>query len=279
MKASYLIVAFLLSLSIALQSQTVDSIKVEQAGDFIKIRYKILNSTPEQVYRVKVLCSMDGGLNTEIRSISGDVGDMVAGGKPEYWILWDVLKDVEELKSVEFIVRAELVKDLSAFNGKEIDWTKKRFHLMLAANLPGPQSGLRISYMGNWGFSAAILYGKAGLQSGYIKGADPSDPHPKVPYIGLGLTKRLVKKDNFQMHLMVGSSISKFFIQDFTASTFYTETCIGYNLGFTFDIKRFSFSLGTSFFSKDKAENQSHTDDLGIHSSSGYFDAGFGIKF
>ena len=62
-------------------SQKVDSIKVEQSGDFIKIWYKILDSEPGQTYRVKVLCSINGGLNTELRSISGDAGEQVADRK------------------------------------------------------------------------------------------------------------------------------------------------------------------------------------------------------
>ena len=77
-KLSFLLILFVCSIQISL-SQKVDSINVEQTGDFIKIRYKIADSKPGQVFRVKVLCSINGGLNTEIESVSGDTGDQVAG--------------------------------------------------------------------------------------------------------------------------------------------------------------------------------------------------------
>ena len=91
MKKLFSFVIIAIMFSSYLNSQSVDSIKVEQSGDFIKIRYKILNSAPDQIYKVKVLCSINGGMNNEIRSITGDVGDHVVGGKPEYWVIWDVL--------------------------------------------------------------------------------------------------------------------------------------------------------------------------------------------
>jgi hypothetical protein len=105
-------------------SQKVDNITVVQSGDLINIRYKILNSSSAQLFRVKVLCSLNGGLNTEIRSFSGDAGDNVAGGRSDYLVVWDVLKDVDEIKSVEFIVRAELISDNSAIYQNEIPVVK-----------------------------------------------------------------------------------------------------------------------------------------------------------
>jgi hypothetical protein len=260
--------------SFSLKSQTVDSIKVEQAGDFIKVRYKILNSTPDQVYRVKVLCSLNGGMNTEIRSISGDVGDLVAGGKPEYWVVWDVLKDVEELKSAEFIVRAELIKDLSEISkGKDIEWAKKRFHMMLAGDYPGPKVGIRIGYAGSWGIFAVFTYGKIGLR----KDAHvTSIPQWTIPYFGLELTKRIVNRKNFQMHLTAGPSLTTLLFFTNTTDSFYKKKFIGLSCGLNFDIKRFTLSLGqvTSIVGDYERKN-----DLWCPAVYTHINAGFGIRF
>jgi hypothetical protein len=48
-------------------------------------------------------------LQSVLNSLSGDYGDNVVGGRQEYMVLWDVLKDVDEVKSVDFSVRAELL--------------------------------------------------------------------------------------------------------------------------------------------------------------------------
>jgi len=92
-------------------AQKVDNIKVEKSGDVVTIRYQIPNSTSSQVFRVTVLCSVNGGVDEVLRSVSGDTGVNVKGGKNEYSVYWDVLKDKDEVKSAEFIVRVELISD------------------------------------------------------------------------------------------------------------------------------------------------------------------------
>lgn len=131
--------------------QKVDSIKVEQAGEFIKIHYKIINSNPGQFFRVTVLCSINGGLKSELKSLVGDFGDNVVGGKPGYTVLWDVLKDVEEVNSVDFSVRAELTKDDSPVRKEKEN--KNNFNIMPVIQVPGPGFGIRLGYMGKAGFS------------------------------------------------------------------------------------------------------------------------------
>lgn len=48
------------------KGRTVDSIVIEQAGDMIKVHYKLLNSTPDQIFRISVLCSINGGFYASI---------------------------------------------------------------------------------------------------------------------------------------------------------------------------------------------------------------------
>ena len=107
------ILLFLGFISNSLFGQTIDSVKAEQIGELVKIHYRISNSTTDQTYQVTIVCSINGNLNTEIKSIFGDVGQ-VRGGKNEYLIIWDVFKDVEELQSADFTVRAVLLSDKSA---------------------------------------------------------------------------------------------------------------------------------------------------------------------
>jgi hypothetical protein len=246
-----------------IKCQTVDSIKVEQAGDFIKIRYKILNSTPDQVYRVKVLCSINGGMNTEIRSISGDVGDMVAGGKPEYWVVWDVLKDVEELKSAEFIVRAELVKDNSTVAAK-VPKSKgpptHKFHLMPSLQLPGPGYGLRFGYMGKVGFSLQYIMtsGKKIL----VRGSNYDGPNPRLDRFSIDFTGRIINKKTFQTHLLIGSTVGEWI-------SHYPDDPTDWNLhitggvdaGFGFYLHRIAFFVtGSRYFPSMTEEDDVITD-------------------
>ena len=192
-------------------SQKVDSIKVEQSGDFIKIRYKILNSSPDHIYRVRVLCSINGGLNQEIKTVTGDVGDQVMGGKSEYWVVWDVLKDVEELTSAEFVVRAELVnKDITSSKAKK---NTKAFSLQPVLQIPGPGFGARFGYMGKAGISLLFSTSKA-----VIKGGTDYDGDPRITRFGINLTARLSSRDDNQIHLIVGPTVSKCVIEEVSQS-------------------------------------------------------------
>jgi hypothetical protein len=86
------------------------------------------------------------------------MGDMVQGGKPEYWVLWDVLKDVDELKSADFIVRAELKEPLKQPKSKQ-----PIFNLAPAIQFPGPGFGARFGVMGKFGVSLQFISWKADL--------------------------------------------------------------------------------------------------------------------
>ncbi|MFC2113947.1 hypothetical protein ACFLRI_01210 [Bacteroidota bacterium] len=110
-KKSFLLSLFLIC-SMSLLSQTIENVQAEQIGELIKIHYQIVNATKDQTFQVKIVCSINGNLNTEIKSVFGDVGE-VRGGKKEYLIIWDVFKDVEELQSADFTIRALLISNKS----------------------------------------------------------------------------------------------------------------------------------------------------------------------
>jgi hypothetical protein len=256
----------LLGFAIFLNAQTVDSIKVEQAGELIKVHYKILNSNPSQVFRVTVYCSINGGLQSVIKSLSGDFGDNVMGGRSDYLVLWDVLKDVDEVKSVDFSVRAELVKDYSAIDKSNTRIvSKKRVHVFLVAGGPGPKFGAKIGYMESWGIAGMYVIG------GEIDNFDFSTPVSNFA-ASLNLTKRIINANNFKLHLFSGVIVSKFLVEN-AGVIIGNESCAGIEWGVISSIHNFSFSFGISNFKDDRGE--------GLYISGDEFvgNAGFGWRF
>ena len=289
MRKKLLIIVFL-GIAAILSSQSVDSIKVEQTGDYIRIGYKILGSIPGQVYRVKVLSSINGGLNSELRSVSGDVGENVQGGKDEYFVVWDVLKDVQELEAAEFIVRAELTGDVVSNNGKQnneetLKWSKKGFNLMLASEFPGPKAGFRIGYMRSFGLSFQFVYGKTLLKEeqtvipilGPPTGTVSYEPDPQ-PSIGLDITKRIVNLNSFQMHLIAGAQRTRLIFYNSQASEtpYQVEKVYGPEFGLACGIKNFAFSVLLTHF--DPGQIEKSTDFLGV-SPFTYISSTIGIRF
>jgi len=261
-----LLIIILLGVTVLLRSQTVDSIEVEQAGDFIRIGYKILNSTPSQVYRVRVLCSINGGLNTELRSVSGDTGDNVQGGKQEYFVVWDVLKDVEELNSADFIVRAELVSDKSPERTKK---SNRNFIVMLPTQLPGFGYGIRTGYSGAFGISAQFISGK----TVYLPDHTDRDIF-RLNRFSLDLSSRLVNNEAFQLHLLTGISVGQNVIEDENGGniSYPVHMSPGVEGGLLFCHKRIVYSLSLARQFPDMVEEGTaitkHT----------YLGIGFGLR-
>jgi hypothetical protein len=263
--------------------QKVDGIKTEQSGDFIKIRYKLLDSKPGEVYRVTILCSINGGLKTELESISGDAGDQVPGGRSEYWVIWDVLKDVDELKSADFIVRAELLNaEKSAdktgntvpntVNESETEyWAKKRFNILLSFMGPGPKSGLRFSYMGSWGISGQFVTGKT--EKGEVSYVPPASP-----MYGFDITKRAINRNNIQMHMMLGVQRASLLFHDpgITSSPYMMEDVAGPEFGFLFGVSRLTFDFTVTRF--DPGQVEKGTDFMAV-SPFTYVSFGLGVRF
>lgn len=250
-------------------SQKVDSIRVEQSGDFIKIRYKILDSEPGEIYRVKVLCSINGGLNTELRSISGDAGDQVPGGKPEYWAVWDVLKDVDEVKSVDFIVRAELVESY-----KSRSENTKIFNFSGSVQVPGPTFGARLGIMGKFGVSLHFTRGLAVLHDEPLYNEEPV-----FNRYSLDFTSRLINKNNTQLHLLTGLTVGNAIILE-TYSTadpyggsqshFKKSLTPGPELGLAFCTKRLIFTAtGTKLLTGMTEDGKSISQNFYIALSAG----------
>jgi len=96
-----------------MHAQTVENIRVESEGENIKISYRIGGSSDAQLYNVTLTCSMDGGTRFEPKTVIGDVGENIRGGRSFYTVIWDVFEDVEQVGNAEFFVKVDLVSDMS----------------------------------------------------------------------------------------------------------------------------------------------------------------------
>lgn len=270
MKKIVFCLIFLMVLLPFINGQSVDSIKVEQAGDLIKINYKILNSTSYQTFRVSVFCSINGGLEARLRSISGDFGDNVVGGRDDYMILWDVLKDVEEVNSVDFSVRAELISDNTPKAHGRLDksnpayWQRERVFIMFSGAVGQGYflAGGRIGYMGNWGFSLSTLAGKKKFSTYYDGKTDYS-----CTFTQLDITKRIMNKNTTQLHVIAGIALG-----DHEGKVNpQPEFKWGYDLGIIAGVNRASFYAGYSSLLKPLADGDSN--------GTSSFNFGIGIRF
>ncbi len=84
--------------STALVAQDFKSITAKQLGEKINIEYAISGESLGQTFNVTPFYSLDGGKAfLPMKSVKGNVGANVSGGKDQI-IIWDVLKDMSELK-------------------------------------------------------------------------------------------------------------------------------------------------------------------------------------
>jgi len=267
MKKYFILITLLIGLVSITFCQTVDSIKVEQAGAFIKVRYKILNSNANQVFRVTVLCSINGGLQSVLTSLSGDFGDNVVGGRAEYMVLWDVLKDVDEVKSVDFSVKAELIKDLSVKSNSEGKaLSDRKFYVFFVGGGSGPKYGGKIGYMGSWGITAMYVMGKI---------EDPSNDFGSTEVSAfasnLNLSKRIVNANNFNLHLNIGIAVAKFPQRNYESMVITTEDLsIGGGAGISFSIKRLAFSIDFNSFPVGQKYGEIEGDNTFLYIGLGY---------
>jgi hypothetical protein len=229
----------LLGFASFLNAQTVDSIKVEQAGDLIKIHYKILNSTQYQTFRVTISARINGGLESKLVSLIGDVGENVQGGKSDYIVIWDVLKDVEEVTSVDFSVRAELLKDDTPKAEKKRNVKGRGIYVLAVGELPKIGYGGRVAITGSWGISMSWVLGKVGPSSELI--------NLEVPewVWSIDLTKRIVNKKDFRMHLYAGVDNSTYpeYYSD-VEGRYWKDHFTGIDGGIICNYKMLAFSLG-----------------------------------
>ncbi|MBN2681673.1 MAG: hypothetical protein JXR58_04140 [Bacteroidales bacterium] len=150
-----IIAVLLVFMSVLSFSQEVQDIVTTQNGEKIDVSFKVSNSNSKQVFNVTLFCAIDGKEKIELKSVSGDVGSNIAGGKDSYKITWDVLKDVDELNSAEFFVKIVLAKDDSKLKVekpvKEVQSEKAHPWYVGYNGSTFLGFGLRAGYLGKYG--------------------------------------------------------------------------------------------------------------------------------
>jgi hypothetical protein len=294
MKNIYILLIILIFSVRPASSQKVDNIKVEKSGNIVNIRYQIPNSNSRQVFIVTVLCSVNGGVDEVLRSVSGDVGDHIVGGKSEYSVYWDVLRDKDEVKSAEFIVRIKLIADNSAnsvnpvapdtpvtsASNKKINDTgfdRKRFNVLTTMAFQGPKYGAMFGFLGNWGIYLDIVVGETTKSSDADSNANPLTI-PSFPVYSCAITKRIYNQNAVQAHLALGIANSQFvFYQKInTMYSFTNETLVGPEFGIVVGVKGGSLMLTYSQFDPSSVEQDSNMSNW---STLRLVTLGFGVRF
>ncbi len=101
------------TLGVQLNAQQVSNVRPEKNGEKITVYYQIDNATSKQFFEVSISASTPDGKTIHIKSVTGDVGKNIQGGRNQYMAEWDVLKDIANLGSADISVKAVLIKDLS----------------------------------------------------------------------------------------------------------------------------------------------------------------------
>ncbi|NBC82631.1 MAG: hypothetical protein GVY19_04535 [Bacteroidetes bacterium] len=148
------------------KAQDISSVQARQQGEKIVITYDISDSRQGEKYYVNIWCRTNTG-EYQVKSAEGDIGRNVPGGKSQYNVEWDALKDVDELSSASFVIRAE--KTASAPAKPELGHTavaeKKKFEkplngiLQYYGGFQDTPIGARFNLVKKIGFYMAGRYG------------------------------------------------------------------------------------------------------------------------
>ena len=190
------ILTFFLSLTSFCLAQEVSNVRAVQNGAVIDIYYKIQTSSSEQFFTITIRCDTGSGERFVLRSLSGDAGKHVQGGKSEYKASWNVLEDIPRLGSAEFFVQAKLEKGTSGdfkpgFAGYQaaIGYTPVGFRLGYGVNF-GPYLSARI---GSGGFhqlgNSVEDKGLYAIDIGLFKSVYQSEKVLAQIYVGVGMAQ------------------------------------------------------------------------------------------
>ena len=82
-KSSYFLFALLLLFGVRSEAQKVTNVHAEQNGNKLEIYYNITQSNSTEVFKVSAHYENEKGVRTELRTVQGDVGSNVIGGKDQ----------------------------------------------------------------------------------------------------------------------------------------------------------------------------------------------------
>lgn len=98
LKSSLVLFFASLLLSFNASAQEFTGLTTKQLGENVNLEYSIVGEQLGQIFNITPTYSVDGGRSFQaMRAVSGYVGTSVMGGKNQV-IIWDVLKDLPDLK-------------------------------------------------------------------------------------------------------------------------------------------------------------------------------------
>ncbi len=274
---------FILSLAffvyLSSNSQTITDIRTKQDDTNVLIFYKIAGSNDKQLYNITISCLVNGKEKIVLKTVSGDVGDNIKGGKEEYQATWDVLSDIDELTSAEFFVKSELKKDGSTIKINP-GLSKNKWFVAFNSGLIYTQFGIKAGYMKNWGGYVSIRYSPFGYtySDAYLTDADGIYLEDAEGYLisytgdlaynynwnnyslfsfSGGISKRIFD-NNIKLHVYGGAGLGVWGYYDYyedwyddSTGEYFTENFWGTDdVGFEFELglagsyKKFMFSAG-----------------------------------
>ena len=260
-----------LSMVYIANAQTVENITVTPEDDKIIINFRIGGSTDAQFYNIILTCSMDGKSRFEPKTVIGDVGDNIRGGRPYYTIEWDVFRDLDEVGAAEFFVKVDMVRDLapivtqpqnrpqnqpqfqpeqekvkdSELSGPDFDSRKsgketfeRKAILSYNGSLNSPY-GLMIGTAKNFGFYGCFRFG------GYVDELDSDIWYT----ITAGLTKYVLTRGKYRLHAFAGGGVTRetFTYQDYTYDYSWSLNYLTLELGIINVIGRININLGLEY--------------------------------
>ncbi len=101
-----LFILIITSFSLSTFSQQIENLRIKTFEDKINILYDVTHEKSGQLFDINIMCSNDGGqsYNVPLKSLIGDYGKNIEGGKDKL-IVWDVLKDIKNLKGDQFVFK------------------------------------------------------------------------------------------------------------------------------------------------------------------------------
>lgn len=270
MKSVFLLFAILV-IGYFANAQTVEGIQVKSEDDKIIINYRIGGSTDAQYYNVALSCSMDGGLRFEPRTMIGDVGENIRGGRSYYTIEWDVFEDldVDEVGDAEFFVKVDLVSDMAPVITQpqvqpQVQPQREEVRESPSAN-QGFDAGTpretfeRKSFFAFTGSTASpygISFGGVKNFGGYasLRFDYYSDDWDTDIWLTAtaGLTKYILTSGQYRLHIYAGIGSTYVSHEDNLSDYSETETYLTFEGGFINVIGRFNLTLGLESISENR---------------------------
>ena len=181
----YIISIILFFLSTITKSQTAIDIKARQSNGQILINYKLPASTPSYLFDIHVFCKIGDSDSFELKSVSGDVGHEIKGGKTEYQVNWDVFEDLDEFSTADFFVNVTLLNP-EKFVLTDADSNKLKEKLLQDKIINQAKQDAKIYYKNSgplWGTGCASLaFMPAGLIVALISSVtEPDEKNLKIP--------------------------------------------------------------------------------------------------